>query len=614
MSSRLVTTVSNPQVDNSPKLETPVVGNPQNDKELRAALVGISWKFTNGGKVITFQSNGKMKKSYGKLKPTWKVKGMKILCEGKVFKFNEDFTELSESTGRHFKGVAKAVPRPVQLPTESRTPTAQLPTKVAPELVTPVVGNPKNDQELRAALVDISWKFKNGGKVIQFRSDGKMKKSYGRLKPTWKVKDMKILCEGKVFVFNEDFTELSELKGRELKGIATAVPRPVKVARKLETPVVGSPQNDRELKLALNDISWEFKSNGAVLQFKRDGRLKKSYSLMMPMWKIKDMKILSEGKVFVFNEDFTELSESTGKHFKGVATTVPRPAKIALPSESERNKARKKIGFPKWTAKIDPGNFKINRMNAGSLISHGRTEDDDTVFQFVLFEYAKDISVGTGDTVNAIAAIRELEKRVQEFDFWDEAVSAIGDSERILERTKNKSLNYEMLVLLQGLVDEAIESDEFQAASKLVSYALNAANRNSDSAGVTFFTTKKNEVDELSKLKERYDNALARLGKDPKNPYANIQKGKYLITVNNDLAGALACWAFSKDDELMEIVKDESSSKSNPILLAKRWQNLGADPSTLFGRRCYRRAIDVLHAAGKKGDAQPIEALLSEYE
>ena len=609
-----VTTISNPQDDDKPKLETPVVGSPQNDKELRAALFGISWKFKNGGKVITFQSNGKMKKSYGRLKPTWKVKGMKILCEGKVFVFNEDFTELSESTGKHFKGVATAVPRPVKVPTESQTPTVAKPEKDAPKLETPVVGNPQNDRELKAALDDISWKFKRSGKVIQFRSDGRMKKSYGRLKPTWKVKDMKILCEGKVFVFNEDFTELSESTGRDLKGIATAVPRPAKVVPKLETPVVGSPQNDKELKLAISDISWEF-SDGAVLQFRRDGRLKKSYSLMMPMWKIKDMKILSEGNVFVFNEDFTELSETTGKRrFKGVATAVPRPAKIALPSESERIIARKKIGFPKWTTKIDPSNFKINRMNAGSLLSHGRTVDDDAVFQFVLFEYAKDISVGTGDTIIAIEAIRELEKRVQEFDFWDETVSAIGDSERILERTKNKSLNYEMLIVCRSLVDEAIESDEFQSASKLVSYALNAANRNSDSAAVSYFTTKKNEVDELSKLKKQYDTALVRLGEDPKSPDANDQKGKYLITVNDDLAGALACWAFSNDNELLAIVKGESSSKADPILLAKRWQNLGEDPSTLFGRRCYRRAIDVLHAAGKKHEAVPIEVQLSEFE
>ena len=288
--------------------------------------------------------------------------------------------------------------------------------------------------------------------------------------------------------------------------------------------------------------------------------------------------------------------------------------KAAIPSSSDRSKAMKKIEdvYPVLASKIDPRKTSKNRQSAESLISGARSIGDDLAMQYVMLESAKEISIETGDSATAIKALRELEVRFEGFDFWDEAVSAVTDSGRALGRSGNRILGQELEQVLRSLIDEAIQSDQARCASKLVTYGMKAANRNADPKSVAYFTNKDKEVDEVTKLHKQYESALVKLTGDPKNASANDQKGKYLIAVKGDYDGALACWAFSKDDQLLAIVKDETSTGATAAFLAKRWQNLGEDPSTLFGRRCYERAIEVLKAAGKSLDARALENLLEQ--
>lgn len=81
---------------------------PKNDKELEKWVRDTTWRFV-GGKAVTFQRNGTMKKSWGVLEPKWGVKDMKIYCEGLVFVFEEDFLSLRETTGkqRSLSGLAR---------------------------------------------------------------------------------------------------------------------------------------------------------------------------------------------------------------------------------------------------------------------------------------------------------------------------------------------------------------------------------------------------------------------------------------------------------------------------------------------------------------------------
>ncbi|MEM9016401.1 MAG: hypothetical protein AAGC68_05260, partial [Verrucomicrobiota bacterium] len=76
---------------------------PQTDQDLRDYLKGTQWKMS-GNKVLTFQKSGEVHKSWGKLRPKWKVEEMRVIYEGKVFEFSEDFTEIRLISGRNDAG------------------------------------------------------------------------------------------------------------------------------------------------------------------------------------------------------------------------------------------------------------------------------------------------------------------------------------------------------------------------------------------------------------------------------------------------------------------------------------------------------------------------------
>lgn len=77
-------------------------------------------------------------------------------------------------------------------------------------------GKPKNDEQVRKHLSGTSWEF-SGGKVITLQEDGSVLKSWGKLQPDWRVVDGKVRFEGKLLIFNENFTEVSEATAIEFK-------------------------------------------------------------------------------------------------------------------------------------------------------------------------------------------------------------------------------------------------------------------------------------------------------------------------------------------------------------------------------------------------------------
>ena len=80
-----------------------VVQEPKTDKQLTIYIRDSQWKFSDG-KVITFNKSGIMTKSWGKNKPKWIVKDQVLICEGKVFSFNQDYSKIKEDTKVEFEG------------------------------------------------------------------------------------------------------------------------------------------------------------------------------------------------------------------------------------------------------------------------------------------------------------------------------------------------------------------------------------------------------------------------------------------------------------------------------------------------------------------------------
>ena len=82
---------------------------------------------------------------------------------------------------------------------------------------------PKSDNDLVVYLRDTVWKF-DDGKTITFQRDKTIKKSWGVLEPEWKVKDMKVWFEDKVFVFDDTFMAIElTTKVNDLRGVGKLV-------------------------------------------------------------------------------------------------------------------------------------------------------------------------------------------------------------------------------------------------------------------------------------------------------------------------------------------------------------------------------------------------------
>ena len=285
---------------------------------------------------------------------------------------------------------------------------------------------------------------------------------------------------------------------------------------------------------------------------------------------------------------------------------VPGLAKKSMPSSSDRKVATKEVnklyGDLISNAKSPPASRKV----AESIIEDARDSSDDLAAQFVMFDTVKDMAVSTGDCKSAMVALREIDRRFEDYDFWDEAVEVVEDSGRNLGRTGDRFLAHELETVLKGLIDEANMSGESRSAGKLASYGMKAASRKGDAKAERFYENRFKESKEFTKLEKQYESALVKLAADPDNSIANIQKGRYLMVVKRDFNAAIECWSLSDDKELLDIVEGESSG-DNPSFLAQRWQNLGKDPETAFGRRCFERAITVFESAGKTRKAKELQ-------
>ncbi|MDG1073308.1 MAG: hypothetical protein P8P32_16995 [Akkermansiaceae bacterium] len=82
----------------------------------------------------------------------------------------------------------------------------------------PAVSNlkaPTNDQELVDFIWGTRWKFDNN-RIVTFRENGKISKSWGRKSPAWEVKGMKIYFEKKIIKLGDSLDKMIVVSGSEL--------------------------------------------------------------------------------------------------------------------------------------------------------------------------------------------------------------------------------------------------------------------------------------------------------------------------------------------------------------------------------------------------------------
>ena len=287
--------------------------------------------------------------------------------------------------------------------------------------------------------------------------------------------------------------------------------------------------------------------------------------------------------------------------------------KASIPTSGDRSKAMKDVKevYGGIISNAEAQDALNARRVAEDIIEEARDSGEDSARQYMMFESAKDLAIAKGDCRTAMLALREIDRRFEDFDFWSEVVRSVQTSGKNISRTGDKFMASELEGLLRVMIDDAIFSGESRTAGKLVDYGMKAASRNGNDKALQYYKSKDREASEVSKLQKQYENAVVKLAGDPENSNANIQKGRYLIVVRRDFSGALECWGKSDDEELLGIVESESTG-ANASFLARRWLNLGKDAKTAFGRRCVERAMEVYSKAGRSREASELGKLLDQ--
>jgi hypothetical protein len=81
------------------------------------------------------------------------------------------------------------------------------------------------------------------------------------------------------------------------------------------------PTTPHEMKAYLDGTSWKF-ADGKIVTLLPTGKVKKSWGVLEPNWKVSKRILQFENKNFFFNNDFTTMEEAGKTEFKGKAIRI----------------------------------------------------------------------------------------------------------------------------------------------------------------------------------------------------------------------------------------------------------------------------------------------------
>jgi WD40 repeat protein len=251
----------------------------------------------------------------------------------------------------------------------------------------------------------------------------------------------------------------------------------------------------------------------------------------------------------------------------------PEPKKAPVPDEAKQAEAEKLIKdlFKEEYAKRKPAE---RLALAAQLLDKAKESEDDPIARFVLLREARDLAAQGGDAAAVLTAIDEL-ARGYAVDAFGMKVTALAVTARNANTpAANKVLAESYLVLS----NEAVATDDFDAALHLVALADAAAHKTTHVALVTQVQTRDKEVKEIQKESRTAKEAMATLEKKPEDPEANQTAGHYLCLRKGEWDKGLPLLARGGDAGLQaaakkDLVKPQEAAAQ--VEVGDSWWDLG---------------------------------------
>ncbi|HEX4132145.1 MAG TPA: protein kinase, partial [Pirellulales bacterium] len=258
----------------------------------------------------------------------------------------------------------------------------------------------------------------------------------------------------------------------------------------------------------------------------------------------------------------------------GPSTAFADSGRRAVPSASDQVEARrifKDLFSGELTAAKKP---EEKVALAEKSIGQSRASTDDAASMYVLLDEARNLAIDAGSST---LLKRTAEQIAAAFD--TDSILLVADGlERIAAKTHPPAIYKEAGDMALVLVDQAIEGEDFVAATRLSEAALAAARKARDAPLLKAVVEKDRNLKALKQQWDEMQQARATFEKSADDPMANLVLGRWLCFMQGDWDRGLAHLAKSDDAVLKELAASSLSAPGEPdglVALGDAWWDAG---------------------------------------
>ena len=207
---------------------------------------------------------------------------------------------------------------------------------------------------------------------------------------------------------------------------------------------------------------------------------------------------------------------------------------------------------------------------AEKLLRHARSDGDDAVAQYALFDAARDLAIEADEFQLAFSAIDELVARFKLDKYELKAAALTTDSKELRSVIAQRAF----CELIVEAVDAAAREEQFDAAAKLVPLLSASASKIKDTSLRKVFLSRHSELKQLQTQWAAIATAKSTLEATPDDEVANGIYGRYLCLLAGDWEKGLPLLAKGAAPTLSEAAQQELKEQATPkerLSLADTW-------------------------------------------
>ncbi|MBI3407512.1 MAG: WD40 repeat domain-containing protein [Planctomycetes bacterium] len=227
---------------------------------------------------------------------------------------------------------------------------------------------------------------------------------------------------------------------------------------------------------------------------------------------------------------------------------------------------------------------------AADLLQQARENKEDTANRYVLYREARNWAAKAGNFTIALQAIDEL-ARDFEVNALEMKATALAE---LVDNLPGKEAGKALVDLLEPIINEAVEADQYDAALAFGKVAEAAARKAKILTLVASVQKRNEDVQTVKKSFAKMQTFVDRLKGDPADAEANSELGKYYAFLKGRWERALPLLEKGSDQALKTLAGQDLAKPKEPkdqLVLADAWWDLAGKENEPAKLHLQRRAM-----------------------